>query len=394
MWCERIALGILLVGTRAVGVLGSTLPLVGDKFRPMYAVDLLEPQAVTVPGKAVIDYKVRSIGGASATGADPRMMVGISVDGRILAYQSLAQCLEIPCWLPLARYPLATISGDHALEVQVVQSGEPLTPLSHRAFHRYTVRRVDLSQKISDDFMTWWHSEARVWASVSWLGVASQKLPSDMWSYQEVISSLQPALVIETGTRIGGSALFFANVLNGLTLKSSMPAPLYSASVCGTESGTMCPSPFVLTIDLSHAAVAAAVKSHPSIELLEGSSTGSVARTRLRSLLKNPERPRNPKSRVFVILDSDHRSQHVFNELELFAEMLSPGDYVVVEDGIVNGHPVEAGWGDGPYEAIEKFEAMYGKNVFFLHDRDRENKFGVTVAPNGYLVRTLVGWNE
>ena len=172
-----------------------------------------------------------------------------------------------------------------------------------------------------------------------------------------------------------------------------MPTPLYSASVCGSVSGTVCPSPFVLTIDLSQAAVDVAVSSHPSIELLEGSSTGAVARRRLRSLLQNPERPRDPKSRVFVILDSDHRSQHVFNELELFAEILSPGDYVVVEDGIVNGHPVEAGWGDGPYEAIEKFEAIYGKNVFFLHDRDREKKFGMTVAPNGYLIRTLVGWN-
>ena len=55
---------------------------------------------------------------------------------------------------------------------------------------------------------------------------------------------------------------------------------------------------------------------------------------------------------------------------------------------------MEAGWGDGPYEAIEKFEAIYGKNVFFLHDRDREKKFGMTVAPNGYLIRTLVGWNK
>ena len=56
-----------------------------------------------------------------------------------------------------------------------------------------------------------------------------------------------------------------------------MPTPLYSASVCGSVSGTVCPSPFVLTIDLSQAAVDVAVSSHPSIELLEGSSTGAVA---------------------------------------------------------------------------------------------------------------------
>ena len=149
-WCVCSALGILLVMTRAAGVLGSALPLVDEDFRPIYAVDLLEPQAVTVPGKAVIDYKVRSIGAASAMDVDPRAVVGISVDGRILAYQSLAQCLGIPCWLPLARYPLATFSGDHALEVQVVLKWGASHTTFSQAFHAYTVRRVDLSQNISD----------------------------------------------------------------------------------------------------------------------------------------------------------------------------------------------------------------------------------------------------
>ena len=368
-----------------------------------FAVDLLDPAPVAVPGKAVVDYRVRAIAGISSAdgvavtdGADRGMLVEISVDGRVLAYQSLAQCLAGPCWLPLSRYPLATLTGEHVLRVHVVHRDaappHALQPLSVTARHTYTIARADLDRETSDNFMKWWHEEAAVWTTVKWLGVATQKLPLDMWSYQEVISSLHPSVVVETGTRIGGSALYFATVLNANPAGGS---PLFGSDVCGgPRAGNACPTPFVLTIDIAHADVDSRVRSEPSIELLEGSSTGAVVRRRLDALFRDPERPRDPKSRVFVILDSDHRSQHVSNELELFAEILRAGDYVVVEDGIVNGHPVEPGWGDGPFEAIEAFEAAYGKGTYFLHDTDREKKFGMTAAPNGFLIRTLVPWGR
>jgi cephalosporin hydroxylase len=35
-----------------------------------------------------------------------------------------------------------------------------------------------------------------------------------MWIYQEIIAEIQPDLIIETGTHIGGSALFMAHMLD------------------------------------------------------------------------------------------------------------------------------------------------------------------------------------
>jgi cephalosporin hydroxylase len=88
---------------------------------------------------------------------------------------------------------------------------------------------------------------------------------------------------------------------------------------------------------------------------------------------------------LFAILDSDHSKAHVLRELEAFLPLLNKGDYLVVEDSCVNGHPVRPEFGPGPYEALEEFMARHPGQ--FLHDRAREEKFGFTAAPNGYLIK-------
>ncbi|WP_285161990.1 CmcI family methyltransferase, partial [Mycobacterium tuberculosis] len=50
-----------------------------------------------------------------------------------------------------------------------------------------------------------------------------------------------------------------------------------------------------------------------------------------------------------------------------------------------NGHPVLPGFGPGPYEAIEAYEDEFPND--YKHDAERENKFGWTSAPNGFLIR-------
>ena len=72
-------------------------------------------------------------------------------------------------------------------------------------------------------------------------------------------------------------------------------------------------------------------------------------------------------------------------ELNLLRPLLLSGDYVVVEDSNINGHPVISGWGPGPYEAIEDYFRLFPDD--YRHDQERENKFGFTFAPNGFLVR-------
>lgn len=201
-----------------------------------------------------------------------------------------------------------------------------------------------------------WYYDNEVWEDVRFLGVVTNKSVSDMWNYQEILAELQPGLIVEFGTRFGGSALFF--------------------SVIGRAIN---PELRVLSVDISHAEVAQQVHNEPSIRLVTASSTDM----RVADIIL--EMRRNTPGKVFFILDSDHTKTHVLGELALLRSAIEPGDYLVVEDGNINGHPVLPGWGDGPTEALKAYFEMYPDD--YTVDVNREAKFGFTFAPSGFLIK-------
>jgi cephalosporin hydroxylase len=185
-----------------------------------------------------------------------------------------------------------------------------------------------------------------------WLGVPIQKSPLDCWVYQELIHELRPDLIVETGTDLGGSALFLA-------------------SICDAVGHGR-----VITIDIR----AAARVTHPRITFLVGDSTSA-------EILGQVRRAAADAGRVLVILDSDHHAPHVARELRAYREFVTPGSYLVVEDTNVNGHPVMPEHGPGPYEAVQEFVR---EDREFQVDRSRE-KFLLTYFPNGFLKRVARG---
>jgi cephalosporin hydroxylase len=200
-----------------------------------------------------------------------------------------------------------------------------------------------------------WFYDTGVWKRMQYRGVRTLKLPSDMWTYQEIFTEHRVQWVLETGTRHGGSALYFADLLklNG-------------------ASGR------VISIDVDRASNTAG--SHPLIDFVIGDS-GAPQMAEL-------VRQRLPADRgtLFAILDSDHSKAHVLRELNALTPLLRKGDYLVVEDSCVNGHPVRPDFGPGPYEAIVEFLAAHPG--MFTPDGAREAKFGTTFAPRGFLLKT------
>nr|WP_090339546.1 CmcI family methyltransferase [Mycolicibacterium malmesburyense] len=201
-----------------------------------------------------------------------------------------------------------------------------------------------------------WYYNTSVWKTTTWFGVKCWKSVTDMWNYQEILLDLKPSLVIEFGTAYGGSALFFANVMRRMG------------------------KPFkVLSVDISHAALDVVAQADPDILFVESRSTVPAIAEHIQRL--RSQFPGN----VFAILDSDHSKNHVLAEMKLLRDLLRPGDYLVVEDSNMNGHPVLPGFGPGPYEAIEEYETEFPND--YRHDLERESKFGWTFAPYGYLIR-------
>jgi len=211
-----------------------------------------------------------------------------------------------------------------------------------------------LSEAPGTEYFRWFFDQG-IWKRMHYRGIRVLKLPSDLWNYQEIFTEYRIDWVLETGSAHGGSALFFADLL---TLNEARGK--------------------VISIDLDSSYNL--VRKHERIEFWLGDSASPEIVAKLRSRLP-PER-----GPLFVILDSDHEKAHVLRELKAFLPLLRKGDYLVVEDSCVNGHPVRPDFGPGPFEAREAFVAEYPDA--FITDRAREEKFGVTAAPGGYLIKT------
>lgn len=211
----------------------------------------------------------------------------------------------------------------------------------------------------TDDFMRK-SIDHRYSYNFSWLGVPIIQYPQDVMALQELMWSDRPDLVIETGVAHGGSAVFFASMLELL-------------------GGGL-----VVAIDIDiRAHNRAAIESHPlakRIELIEGSSTDAKV------VAKVAERARTARS-VLLSLDSNHTHEHVARELDLYSPFVKRGGHIAVLDTIVErlpgpfpGRP----WGPGnsPGSAVQAFIA---KNDRFVVENAMSDKLLITVAPGGYL---------
>jgi cephalosporin hydroxylase len=208
-------------------------------------------------------------------------------------------------------------------------------------------------QEVVDRFHKLFY-DSDVWKSTKWLGIPTAQNPNDAWIHQEIITQVKPDVIVEAGTWRGGSAALWAMILQQVN-----------------------PQGRVITIDINDNSSAA--KELPTVkgkvEFLLGSSVDPAI---VAAVTKRVE-----GKKVLVILDSDHRKDHVLAEIKAYAPLVSKDSYLIVQDTNVNGHPVRANFGPGPMEAVNEFLAT---NDQFRPDREAE-RLMFTMHPNGYLKR-------
>jgi cephalosporin hydroxylase len=172
-----------------------------------------------------------------------------------------------------------------------------------------------------------WYTAGNTWTKSKWMGFPLQQCPFDLQRYQELLHSLRPRAIVQTGINQGGSLLFFAHLLDAIG------APNDGAIVVG--------------IDIEISAKAKELK-HPRIRLIEGDSKDVGIVKQVRQFV-------GERTPVIVSLDSDHRYDHVLAELRVYAPLVSSGGALVVEDTNMNGHPVLPNFGSGPREALAEW---------------------------------------
>ena len=208
-----------------------------------------------------------------------------------------------------------------------------------------------------------------------WLGRPLIQYPTDLVGMQEVFFKTKPDLVIETGIAHGGSLIFSASMMALMDICDGVSEMESARHVIGVD------------IDIKpHNR--RAIEEHPlfsRITLLEGSSVDQSLFSELSDIAKNYKR-------IMVILDSNHTHDHVLEELRMYSELVSVGNYCIVMDTVIETSPIAAladrPWtvGNNPMTAVKQFLAE-GSN--FAVDKEIEYKLSVTVAPNGWLRRTI-----
>ena len=230
-------------------------------------------------------------------------------------------------------------------------------------------RDGDLHRRSNDWFV---HAQAaRYPYHFEWLGRPIIQYPQDIIAVQEIIWSVKPDLIIESGIAHGGSLIFSASMLE----LNAISGGAQDAQVVGID------------IDIrAHNRIA--IEAHPMarrITMIEGSSIAPEIIAKVKAMAAG-------KRNVLVLLDSNHTHDHVLAELEAYASLVTVGSYCVVFDTVIEDMPDDAfpdrSWGRGNNAKTAVWEFLKRCEEFEI-DRSIQNKLLITVAPDGYLKRIV-----
>ena len=202
-----------------------------------------------------------------------------------------------------------------------------------------------------------------------WMGRPIIQYPQDMVAMQQLIWTVQPELIIETGIAHGGSLILSASMLE-------------LNAICGGPAQAK-----VIGIDIDiRAHNRTAIEAHPMakrIQMLQGSSVSTDIIDQVRAQAAG-------KKSVLVFLDSNHTHDHVLAELQAYAPLVTIGSYCVVFDTVIEDMPADMfpdrPWGPGnnPKTAVHRWLPDHPE---FVIDMALESSLLITVAPDGFLKR-------
>jgi cephalosporin hydroxylase len=168
--------------------------------------------------------------------------------------------------------------------------------------------------------------------SFTWLGRPIIQLPEDMIRLQELIHTVRPDVIVETGVAHGGGLIYYASLCKAMD----------HGRVIGID----------IEIRPHNRQAIEAHRLFPLITLIEGSSVEPSVVEQVKSQI-------TPDENAIVFLDSCHEKEHVLAELRAYSSLVKPGSYLVAMDGIMEqltGAPRSApdwAWNNPQQAALE-----------------------------------------
>ena len=208
------------------------------------------------------------------------------------------------------------------------------------------------------------------WYEQQWLDVPIWQMPEDMLRLQQIVVEVKPKWIIETGTKFGGSAIFFSSLLK----------------LIGQEEGG------VITVDLTQYKEALETfSSHSYAKLVRKSIIGNAASAEVVDEVALTMK--GNEGRTLVFLDDNHNADHVYQEMSLYAKLVTLGGYLIVADTVFEdlaGTPV--GTPTDKYPDVKKSNPRVAVNKFLAMRTDfvRDERFvgkGLSNFSDGFLCR-------
>jgi cephalosporin hydroxylase len=242
-----------------------------------------------------------------------------------------------------------------AWQSQQLDAGARLAPGAAELTPSPQVREAAYAVRYGMSVADWmvYHQEPIVFDHVRWVGVKTLKNPLDCWIYQEILWEVRPDVVVEIGSVAGGGTLYFCHLLDLL------------------GHGTV--------VSVEEDRTQSQVK-HPRLIEITGNSGELHVQDQVASLCAD--------QKTLLVHDADHSKDAVLRDLHFYADLVSPGSYLIVEDGVVDVFDPRAaprlGWEQpGPLEAIGEF---LKSDERFVIDAGRE-RYLITYNPCGFLRR-------
>ena len=152
------------------------------------------------------------------------------------------------------------------------------------------------------------------WYEQTWLGVPIWQLPEDLVAMQRIVFDANPKWIVETGTKFGGSAIFFSSLLSMMGRTPESGGGVITVDVHETREA------WELLSEDPHR-MAAYVKQR-----LIGDAKSPEVLSDIRAAIAA-----DPGS-VLVFLDDWHDGEHVYAEMQVYSELVTPGGILIVAD--------------------------------------------------------------